>query len=255
MNFAKLSFGNFDVAIIGLFWAIAFGYFCWQIYQSIKKEQLDPDFFVHHFWRWTAAGIIGGRLFILLLNPDIWEAYGLFSFFAFWEGKINVYIFLFSFLGFMWWDMKTHTEVSFWAYLDVSMIPFLQMAMLLDIAFFMTGSLYGKETSLPWGVQYETFGVELISPLHPITIYALILHFILYKLLQRRRNALKKTPGRFFMIGMIWFVLIDFLVQFLRFDQTIYVGFFRMDQFFAVLLLGGFIFLYHRFWGLKGFLR
>ena len=247
MNFSKLALWSFDIQIIGLFWAIAFGWFSWQVYRRVKDEKADEDFFVHHFWRWTVVGLILGRLVVLILHPYIWESYGIFAPFAVWEEKINIYAFLFGFLVFMWWDNKKSNH-SFWTYLDLGSLPFLRTAMFMDVAFFLTGSVYGSETGLPWGIRYETFGVELITPVHPVPLYALILHYLFYRVMVRRENGYQKHEGRFFLVVMMGFLLIDVILHSLRADSTMYLGIFRIDQVLALLMLLLMVFLYRRKW-------
>ncbi|MDH3324994.1 MAG: prolipoprotein diacylglyceryl transferase, partial [Candidatus Peregrinibacteria bacterium] len=195
MNFSQLGLGFFSLKIYGILVAIAFVLAVLKFFGVVRKNNFDLDFFIHHFWRWVVSGIILGRIFILILYPEIFSRNGIFSFFAFWDGEVH---FLGSLLGFLlvaYFDLRAHDK-SFFKWLDAGIPSILVGVFIVDIAGFFTGAVYGNETSLFWGVQYETSGVDILNPVHPVTIYAAILHFLIFRWTKLYQKAFSRIPGK-----------------------------------------------------------
>ncbi|PID70293.1 hypothetical protein CSB37_02815 [bacterium DOLZORAL124_38_8] len=190
MNFSQLGFGAFVFKTQGIMLALSFFVSAWYYYKSIQKHNFPVDFFVHHFWRWILMGAFVARIVTLCLYPEIFETYGWFSFFAFWQGEVNVPIFLLVFLITMYFDLRDQ-QFSFWRWLDLAVEPLLIFLILENLAAFITGYRYGIATDLPWGVRYETFGVAEVNPVHPVTLYSAVVYVI--TLLYYKKEALKNN--------------------------------------------------------------
>jgi len=239
MNFSQLGFGFFVLKINGILLALIFCLAVWYYYQELKKEKLDTDYFAHHFWRWIIAGLILGRIFAIFLNLDIFSNYGWMSPFAFWAGGINFYGTVLGSIAMMFYDLK-NTEHKPWKWLDLAIPAILVSLTLSDLAEFLTGAVYGTETSLPWGIQYETFGVETIAPIHPVTIYAFIVHFILLNWVWRYGKQFYRQSGKLTIITTMMFFFAEFFLQFFRGDQTTMIfELLRIEQLFSLLILTG----------------
>ncbi len=246
MNFSKFLVGPFSLKIYGLGVALAFFIGAFAFYRAIRSEKLSQEFFVHHFWRWVVAGLILGRIFSLFVYLEPHSPYGWVQFFAFWEGEIHWIGVALGFFGFALWDLREHKELPA-KWFDQGMLPLLASLMLTDIFAFITGNQYGIETTLPWGVQYETFGVDILSPVHPVTLYAFILHLWFFFFFRRRQNAWKALPGKLFLRTMIALMVINFSLQFLRADHSVLLGeFFHIEQLFVFIFILIFLVLEHR---------
>lgn len=204
------------------------------------------DFFVHHFWRWILGGVLLGRLGALLVTPEVFDTYGLFSFFAFWQGELHFVGFLLGFLLVCYTDLQQN-EAKPWRWIDLGVFPFLLAAMIVDIAGWVTGAFYGVETSLFWGVKYEATGVKILTPVHPVTIYALIGHILLWFGARHYQPLWKKSLGKLAtFVGVIYFGF-DIFLQFLRADDTLMLfGWLRFEQLLDVLLLLGLLYWWRR---------
>jgi prolipoprotein diacylglyceryltransferase len=219
MNFSQLNFGLFSLRFYGILLAIAFVMAAWSYYRNLQKAAFPIDFFVHHFWYWILGGIFIGRIGALLFHFDIFVASPLFSFFAFWEGGINIYGFIIGFVLFMWKETHDH-QFNFWRWIEHSIQPIFILILFHDATSLFTGHLYGIETTLPWGIQYETFGVETIKPVHPVGGYAFIIHSILY--IWWHYSLRKQTYSGLSAVKIILLSLlvIDFLLSFLTANTT-----------------------------------
>ncbi len=215
MNFSQINFGYFAIKFYGIFVSFAFLAASWYYYRRLSAQGFSKDFFLHPYWRWLLGGILLGRLFSVLADPSIFDRFGLMSFFAFWDGEISFWGGLLGFLVTMYIDLKREDKaVGPW--LDAGMLPMLLAAMIVDWGGFLTGKIYGIETVLPWGVQYETFGVEILNPVHPVTLYAFAAHLLLWWWVKEHENRWKKTPGVLSLKTLLYFLVIDFFLQFLR---------------------------------------
>lgn len=246
MNFSQLDFGLFGIKMYGVFLGIAFFIASWYWYKLIQREKLPHDFFVHHFWRWLVGGILLGRLGALLATPEVFDTYGLFSFFAFWQGELHFISFIIGFLLVMYTDLQQH-EAKPLRWLDLGIFPFLLAVMIADLAGFFTGAVYGSETNLFWGVKYEATGVKILAPVHPVTIYAFLSHLGLWFAAKHYWPLWKKSPGKIATATAIAFVALDFVWQFFRADETLMLfNFVRLEQFIEVWLLLGLLFWYRK---------
>ncbi len=246
MNFSKVSFSLFSIELIGVFLGVIFFVVAWGWYKQLQQSNFSIDYFTHHFWKWVLCGFFVGRCVSLVLNPDIFIKYGVVSFFAFWEHGIHVLGGLFGFLLMMWIDFKK-TDFSFLRWIDLISLNLVFGLFIYDIASFLTGHVYGKETDLFWGVRYETFGVEIISPVHPVTLYMLIFHMFLYVYVKKHKTRLENQFGVLFLTTLWWLVCISFVFSFLRADEAQYLlGMIRISQVIELLVLVVLFILLHK---------
>jgi phosphatidylglycerol:prolipoprotein diacylglycerol transferase len=90
-------------------------------------------------------------------------------------------------------------------------------AAILDVGNFAAGSHYGAPARVPWGVIYtsrfaaRTTGVPLGVALHPVQLYAAIVHFvlaaILVMMLRKQGHALEVLGAALFVEGVLCFLL------------------------------------------------
>ncbi len=241
MNFSQLGFGSFVLRINGIFIAIIFFVSVLHYYKILQKEKLDTDFFAHNFWRWVLVGLLFGRILALLLSPEIFANFGWMSPFVFWIGGINFYGTFLGALGMMFYDLK-NTEHNPLKWLDLATPSILMAILLTDLSEFITGAVYGTKTNLPWGIQYETFGVDTISPVHPVTIYSFIIHFLILLWVFKYRERFLRFPGKLISITAVIFFFAEFFLQFFRGDPTLMLGnTLRIEQIFSLLIVVGIV--------------
>ena len=222
MNFSQIDFGVFGLKIYGILLALAFGLSVWHLYKKVRRLNFHLDFFIHHFWRWIMGGFLFGRLLAVLLYPQVIIDNGIFGFFMFWEETFNFFGLGIGFLVTMFFDLKKHKK-PFRRWVDIIIPSFFLGLLMADLAAFITGTIYGIETSLPWGVQYETFGVEILNPVHPVSLYLFIIHFWILHWVRKHVKTLERFPGILAAKTGILFFVTDFLIHFLRADKTVMI--------------------------------
>ncbi len=201
---------------------------------------------------WT---LIGARVFAVIGN---YQAYfyefsirAIMNIFYIWDKGLNFGGAALAFLIYFYIICKKN-EQDFFKWLDV-LIP----ASLIAIAFgnigtFFDGSNYGHETSLPWGVNFESPSIKYTVPIHPTQIYAFIYTAIIATgliLLNRTEKISKlETTGFIGLLGIIIYNIFRFLEEFLRGDDAIMILGIRLPQIISVLIvISAGIFLYLRY--------
>ena len=147
----------------------------------------------------------------------------------------------------MWFTFRKYKQTKpLLGWLDQAMGSLFLGILIVDIAAFLTGAIYGCETILPWGIQYETFGVDILNPTHPVSVYAFIAHFITYSWIRRHEFFADRFPGKLTFFAGIAFFGIDFVLQFFRGDSTLLVfEIIRIEQLFDFFALI-FFFLWYK---------
>lgn len=234
MNFSQLGFGTFLFKTYGVLMAIAFVFVAWRYYKRIQKHNFPAEYFAHHFWKWLIFGLAIGRIAVLILNPEIFTNHGWFSFLAFWDGEVSLPIFALGFLLFMFFDLRAQ-QFSFGRWLDLLVEPLLLFLVLENVIAFLTGARYGIATDLFWGVQYETFSVAEVNPVHPVTIYSAIVYLFAWFHYHRHSMANnwkdKVFKGAVFYRAFLLISITEFLLFFIRGDvQKIGESFFSTNQ-------------------------
>ncbi len=223
MNFSQLGFGFFVLKINGLLLSITFFLVAWHYLKQVSSKNFSTEFLIHHFWKWIVIGLLVGRCMALILEPEIFIRHGIWAPAVFWDGEIDFWGMLTGGLMAMAWDLKKHSY-SFFRWLDLAIPSIMIGVILIDFIQFFTGSVYGTETSLFWGIQYETFGVDTLVAVHPVTLYALIPHIILLNWALKKQILWERQPGRLSLITGLCLFVIHFFLEFLYGNASIMVG-------------------------------
>ena len=149
-------------------------------------------------------------------------------------------------------------EQNFLKWLDV-MIPSIIVALIfMHIGAFFDGINYGNETSLPWGVNFESPSIKYAVPIHPTQIYAFLYSIITLVTLQLLKNAEKtkaivaEQNGLISITGIIIYSTFKFLEEFLRGDDTWIILGVRISQVLTfVILITAIVIFYKKCYFLK----
>ena len=248
MNFSNINFESFTLQISGVFLALAFLFGTLNFYKKIQTKKISVEFFIHHFWKWLIGAFILGRIFALILNFEIFSNYGFWGIITVWEGGFNFWGLVLGFIGILFLDLKQNDKSDqLFKWISIGFPAFLLGFLILDLGNLLTGNIYGMETILPWAIQYESFGVAILNPIHPIAAYFLIFHFWLLHWIKKQDNFIEKKS----IVGkkrgwqkllFISFFLLPFLVFLARFlDHTLNIKHIlvRSDE---ILMFSGIIF-------------
>lgn len=201
---------------------------------------------------WT---IIGARVFAVIGN---YQAYfyefslrTFLNFFYIWDKGLDFSGAALAFFIYFYIICKKNDQ-DFFKWLDV-LIPASFIAIAFgNIGTFFDGSNYGRETVLPWGVNFESPSIKYTVPIHPTQIYSFIYTAIIAAslILVSRTEKISKleTTGFIGLIGFTAYNFMRFLEEFLRGDDAIMILGIRLPQLIAILLsISAGIFLYLRY--------
>lgn len=249
--------GPLTVRYYGLMYVLALLMAIVLLRYDAKRHNLPPDRMMDLAFYTFVAGIIGGRLYYVILR---WDYYGanLWKIFAIWEGGMAIHGGLIGgLIGIFWFARLTG-------------VPFLRLADMvaptvsLGHAFgrfgnFMNGDAHGYPLRSPWLPEWlrhfpDWMGVTfpLSSPagkqfpdqaLHPVMLYELVLNLIGFGLLWGVRKRFT-TPGRLLGLYLIFYAAVRSFTSLFRADD-LYLGPFRMPHVIgtAMALVGLFLLL------------
>lgn len=152
-----------------------------------------------------------------------------------WGGTIALLIALFF--------LCKKNEQNFPKWLDVIIPSIIVTLVLVHIGAFFDGINYGNETSLPWGVNFESPSIKYAVPIHPTQIYAFLYSIITLVILQslktaEKTKALEAEQNGFIAIsGIIIYSTFKFLEEFVRGDDTWTILNIRIPQIITFFIL------------------
>lgn len=238
----------FTINTLWIFFAAALIIGTYVFIKLTVRNGLKIQFISEHSWKIILWTIVGARVLSLILNYKTY--FYEFSFEALikvlyiWDKGLSLTGALIAFVLFLIYICKKN-EQDFWKWIDV-LTPSILIGLSIGyIGTFFEGINYGKPTSLPWGVNFESSQIKYTIPIHPTQIYAFLytLTIAITLILAGKRKA-----GFIGLIGIASFSFINFLEHFLRGDDTLLLFGIRAPQIIMLLLsITSGIFLYFHY--------
>lgn len=212
LNPVFLRIGNLEIRYYGLIWLFSF-FITLKLFNFLverkkigisKQEVFDLVFYI------LLGGILGARLFYVLVYNFGFYLTHTWEMFAIWHGGLSVHGGILGGLlgGLIYCRRK---KVDFFALADIFVIPLALCLCLGRIGNFINGELYGRISSLPWAVKFP--GVDGFR--HPSQIYESLKNLIIFVFLWNlNKKRLKK--GILFFSFIALYSLFRFLVEFFR---------------------------------------
>lgn len=146
------------------------------------------------------AGLIGARLtHVLYEDLNYYLAYPL-DIFKLWQGGYVFYGGMLTALGACFYFLKSKNE-SFLKWADF-FAPAIALGYALGrVGCFLTGCCFGKETTMPWGIELAGLGLPM-GPRHPTQLYATFWELIVLSILLHFEK--RKTFSREGMLFYSW---------------------------------------------------
>lgn len=206
------------------------------------KNRLKIQFLSDNSFKFVLSGLLGARVFGIIANFHIYFAdINLQSFlqlFKIWDLGLSAWGAILGMTIFLYFKTKNEDQ-SFRRWLDV-IVPSVIIALAIShLGAFFDGIHYGRETGLPWGVNFENPAVKYAVPIHPTQIYAFLYSAALAGALIFLNNLKKfqENPGLLAATGLTIYSTFYFLEQFLRGDDTIMIWIVRLPQIIAAICL------------------
>jgi len=224
----ETSLGTITVYWYGVIIALAFLVIVIGILKDCAKYGIDRDHMIDMMLITTPIGIIGARLFYVIVN---WKQYrgNPAEIYKIWHGGLAIYggiifgiitIYLFC----------RSKKISTLKILD-HIVAYLVLGQVIGRwGNFVNQELFGPNTNLPWGMtgdiiqnniryyQYDNVNPDI--PVHPLFLYESLWNLLAFFILLWFRRR-KKLDGEVFSLYMILYGGARFLIDRLRFDMKI----------------------------------
>jgi len=242
-----LQFGNFELRSYGVIVALSFAIALWMSSKEAERKGLDPkliqDFGVYALF----GGIVGARIYFVLLSEPAYFLQHPWEILAVWHGGIGV---IGSLLGgavvALWYCRKK--EISFLKLSD-TLAPGIALGQTIgQFACLLNGDSYGRPADLPWAITYTDPRslAPLNVPLHPIEIYEMAAYFLVFLVVWNIRKKYR-ADGFALFAYLSAYGLARFVVEFFRGHPAIFAGGMPAAQVFSAAMifvsLGGFVLL------------
>lgn len=201
-----------------------------------KRDGRDPD----HVWNglvWAVVGgIIGARLWFIFFPPvssveagqDTWwmlghplSSGGALDFFS---GGLGIFGALIGGIIAVALYARRKKLTGFWAWIDMAIVGFPLGHAIGRWGNYVNQELYGKPTSLPWGIQIDNPPLEYATAeaFHPLFLYESLWNLILCSCLVwlwlNYRHGMRR--GDFVLIYIVGYGVVRFFLEFLRVETA-----------------------------------
>jgi phosphatidylglycerol---prolipoprotein diacylglyceryl transferase len=203
----------------GFLYVIAFiiGYIFYRNNLKLKNISMPREQYENYVFVIMLGVILGGRLGYILFYGLPYYLSNPAHIFSVWEGGMSFHGGAIGVVLATWLFCRKN-KFSFLRLSDPAM-PFIAIGLGLGrLGNFINGELYGKPTSMPWGMIFPNADEQ---PRHPSQLYELFLEGVVLFVVSQWLNYKKLREGSIFWIFFILYGIFRILVEFVREPDTI----------------------------------
>jgi phosphatidylglycerol:prolipoprotein diacylglycerol transferase len=244
LNPTIFTIGPLEVRWYGLFYVISFLLGYWLIRKNFKHKGIvingeDYDTFVFNL---MLGVILGGRIgYILFYNLAFYISHPLAVFYV-WEGGMSFHGGALGVIVAGWLFCRKH-KLSFYQLADPVM-PIVAIGLGLGrLGNFINGELYGRETTVPWGMIFPGSDPQALVR-HPSQLYELFLEGIVLGLFLQWLYRKTKKAGYVFWSFIGGYGLFRFIIEYFRepddielYKNGLLLHYFTMGQMLSLIML------------------
>ncbi len=209
----------------------------------LREKGLDPERAWDAIFMGVVGGIVGAKLYYVLLNWSDTASDPLGMIFS--RGGMVWYGGFLGATALIVWDTR-RAKLPVGVMADVVAAPLALSYAVGRIGCFLVGDDWGRPTDLPWGIAFprgtppttvtsieRSFGIEVdpaliakygdVIPVHPTQLYEIALSTLIFALLWRLRGH-RRRAGWLFMLWLILAGFERFLVEFFRAKDDRFFG-------------------------------
>lgn len=251
----------FTLYTFWVFFALAIIIGTYTLIRLSLTHNLKLQFLSENTFRLIILTIIGARVFALIENYQTYfyelSSNTLLQLFYIWDKGLNLAGAITGFIIALYFLCKKF-EQDFWGWLDVIIPSFIIGLAIGHMGAFFEGINYGNETSLPWGVNFESPAIKYAVPIHPTQIYAFLYSITLFGILifLSHIEKIKNLKSGFIgLLGVTFYTFLGFSEGFVRGDDTLMFFGIRVPQILSLTIaITTGILLYRRYNDTKYFL-
>lgn len=228
---AILRLGSLKMTWYGLMYVVAIVMALWGISRYTARKGITQDQVYRVLWWCIVAGLIGGRLYFVVQQPDLVTGYlqQPWRILATWEGGMAFFGAIFLVVPVLFWR-ALRERVNPFVMLDAGALfaaigqPFGRIGNLIN------GDIIGYPSTLPWATVYDNPNSWACLnpdtchvPVQPSAGYELLLNLVLIALLLFLAGRYRK-PGALMATYLFGYCITQFLVFFARANIVVPLG-------------------------------
>jgi len=227
----------FTLYSLWLFFAIGIVVTTYYLIHLSIKNRMKIQFLSENSWSIILVALLGARIVSVLTNFNIYfykiSFDSFFNLFAIWDKGLSIWGAIIAGLLYLHYLCQKEDQ-DFYKWLDV-IIPSIILGLAIGhLGNFFDGAAYGRETSLPWGVNFENPSIKYAVPIHPTQIYAFIYSLTLFIV---STHISKPAKDGIIGLGAITvYAFFRFLEEFVRGDDIWMLGNIRISQIAALII-------------------
>lgn len=219
-----IEIGHFQLRSYGVVVALAFLAAAWVAGREARRRGMDPALVADFVPYALVAGILGARLYYVLIAQPGWYLARPWDVFALWQGGLSVHGGILAGLGAAAWYAR-RSRLGFLAFADI-LTPGLALGQAIgQVACLLSGDSYGTPTGLPWAITFTDPAAMAPRgvPLHPLQVYELLAYLGVFVLVWAARRHLAR-PGTILALYGGAYGAARFFLEFLRADPPRLLG-------------------------------
>jgi phosphatidylglycerol:prolipoprotein diacylglycerol transferase len=216
----------------GLMYAVAIAMGLWLIRKYTARKGISQDQVYRVLWWCVIGGLIGGRLYFVIQQPDLVTGYleQPWRILATWEGGMAFFGAIFVVVPILFWR-SLRMRINPFVMLDAAALfaacaqPFGRIGNLIN------GDIIGFASNLPWATVYDnpnSWACQVNPaichvPVQPSAGYELLLNLVLIALLLFLARRYRK-PGALMATYLFGYCITQFTVFFVRMNDIVPLG-------------------------------
>ncbi len=229
-----LRIGPLALRWYGLMYVVAILIALWSIKGYTRSKGVSQALVDRLIWWCIAAGVIGGRLYFVVQQPDLVSGYFLqpWRILATWEGGMAFFGAIFFVFAVLFWRARRE-RVNPLVLLDAGVLFGAVGQIFGRIGNLINGDIIGYSTKLPWATVYQNSHswaclnpATCNVPVQPAAAYELLTNLVVLALLLVLTRRVTR-PGVLMLAYLYCYVTTQFFLFFVR-DNTI-VSFLGLD--------------------------
>ena len=222
------SIGPFSVHWYGLMYVVAIIIGLWAIRGYIARKGIDSDMLYRILWWCIAAGLIGGRLYFVIQQPDLVPHYILqpWRILATWEGGMAFYGAIFLVILTLYWRARVE-RVNPLVLIDAGVLFAVVGQIFGRFGNIINGDIIGYPSTLPWSTVYQNpnswaclNAATCNVPVQPSAAYEILTNIVLLIILFSLARRVKR-PGILTLVYLFGYAITQFLVFFVRANDIV----------------------------------
>jgi len=243
-----IEIGHFQLRAYGIVVALAFLAGGWVAGREARRRGMAPALVQDFVLYALVAGILGARLYYVLVSQPAWYLARPWDILAVWQGGLAVHGGILAGLAMAVWYARRN-RLGLLAFVD-TLTPGLALGQAIgQVACLLNGDSFGTPTTLPWGIVFTD--PRALAPqgvaLHPLQAYEFLAYLGVFGLVWAARRHLTR-PGTVLALYAGAYGIARFFLEFLRADPPRMAGI-VVPQAMSVFLVAGALLLAAGWWG------